>query len=164
MLSARISNFPLSLRGLMHDRENLGFALSRASRRWKQLLDTQLKPEGITYATWVTLVYLQRVGEGITQKRLAEEMQIESPSLVSHLDYLEREGLIERRTSQQDRRAKTLHLASKARPLLDTFDRVAGDTRQQLLAGISDTDIRVCLRVMQRIIDNSSHSSLQAEQ
>ncbi len=137
------------------DENNLGFSLLRASRRWRRQLNLQLKPKGITYATWATLVYLQRGGNGITQKQLAEDMQIEGPSLVSHLDYLEKEGLIERRVSARDRRVKTVHLKEEAIRVLDIFDVVAAETRSTLFDGIDEEDIKTCLGVLNRIIRNS---------
>ncbi|MFC7692871.1 MarR family transcriptional regulator [Paeniroseomonas aquatica] len=71
---------------------------------------------GLTEARWLALLALARGGDGMTQKDLAQRLLIEGPTLVRTLDWLERQGLVERRESTQDRRAKTLHLTVQATP------------------------------------------------
>ena len=59
------------------------FAFARVTRRWRKLLDERLKDLGVTQARWTTMVYLQRGGEGLTQRELAQLMAIENPTLGS---------------------------------------------------------------------------------
>lgn len=136
-------------------RERFGFALSRVARIWRRHLDQRLAPRGISYARWVTLVYLQRGGAGMQQRELADFMGIEAPTLVRTLDRLERLGLIERRPHPEDRRAKSVHLTAAASRDLDAFSRAAADVRSELLAGISEADLRTCFEVLDTIIGNA---------
>lgn len=136
-------------------RERFGFALSRVARSWRRHLDQRLAPQGISYARWVTLIYLQRGGEGMPQKELADYMGIEAPTLVRTLDQLERLGLIERRPHPEDRRAKSVHLTSAANRDLDAFSSAAAAVRGELLAGVTETDLETSLRVLDRILANA---------
>lgn len=136
-------------------RERFGFALSRLARSWRRHLDARLAPRGISYARWVTLVYLRRVGEGMQQRELADYMGIEAPTLVRTLDQLEKLGLIERRPHPQDRRAKTVHLTAAASRDLATFSEAAASVRAELLAGIDDTELEACFDVLERVLANA---------
>ena len=89
-------------------RDQFPFTSARVARRWRKLLDERLKDLGVTQARWFTMVCLQRGGGGLTQRELAHLMTIENPTLVRLLDSLEEQGLIERRHSERDRRARLL--------------------------------------------------------
>lgn len=136
-------------------RERFGFVLSRLARSWRSHLDQRLASQGISYARWVTLIYLQRGGEGMQQKELADYMGIEAPTLVRTLDRLERLDLIERRPHPQDRRAKSVHLTEAACRDLEAFTEAASDIRADLLTGVSDADLEVCFRVLETVLGNA---------
>jgi len=135
--------------------DSIGFMLSRALRRWRKQLDERLKARGITYATWSTLVFIQRGGDGMLQRELAAFMDIEAPTLVRHLDHLEGEGLVERRASPTDRRAKSVFLTRRANRVLGVFQKIADQTREELLAGIASDDVERCQLVLEKIISNA---------
>jgi MarR family transcriptional regulator, transcriptional regulator for hemolysin len=144
-------------------RREFGFVTAEVKRMATQAMDKRMRPLGLSQATWRTLFYLDRHGEGITQRALAEYMGIEGPSLVRLLDNLERGGLVERRPSPTDRRANTLHLTAKARPLLKTINRIADELRVELFGGIDEEELRAAHNVMQRIVDNATHLKLEFE-
>lgn len=136
-------------------RERFGFALSRLARHWRRRLDARLAPRGISYARWVTLIYLQRGGEGMQQRELADYMGIEAPTLVRTLDHLERLKLIERRPHPGDRRAKAVYLSADAQRDLATFSEAAAGVRTELMKGVSDADLEICFRVLETILANA---------
>lgn len=136
-------------------RTELGFALGEATHLWRQTLDRRLRPLGLSQATWRTLFHLERRGEGISQRALAELMGIEGPSLVRLLDSLERDDLVERRPAVHDRRANTLHLTAKARPLLAALHRVADEVRNELLGGVDESELQIATQVLLAISANA---------
>lgn len=136
------------------EREEFGVELGRVYRSWRTLVDTQLRPLGMTQARWITLLYISRGGIGLLQKDLAERMGIEGPSLVRLLDALENAGLVTRKEAEEDRRGKTLALTRTAQPIIDEIERVVGDSRQHLLGDVSDEDIASCIRVLRHIREN----------
>lgn len=147
----------------MEMRRDFGFAVAEAKRLATQAMDKRMRPLGLSQATWRTLFHLERHGEGITQRALAENMGIEGPSLVRLLDNLERSGLVERRPSATDRRANTLHLTAKARPLLKTINRVAEELRAELFDGIGEEALRGARDVLQQMADNAARLKLDLE-
>jgi MarR family transcriptional regulator for hemolysin len=136
-------------------REEFGFRLGKLSRWWRHQLDENLKPLDLTQARWVVLLHLDRGGDGLLQKQLAEYIGVEGPSLVRTLDALEERGLIERRTSPEDRRGKTVHLTRKGRKVNSEIHDIAVSIREDLLNGISETELRACLDVFDRIRKNT---------
>ncbi len=138
--------------------ERFGFKLTHLSRHWRARLDHQLRSTGLTQAKWSTLVYLARGGDGMLQKDLARFIGIEGPTLVRLLDSLQALGWIERRPSPQDRRGKRVHLTAAARPTLERFDHEAAAVRADLLAGVSEEELQLCIQVFERILANAGHT------
>ncbi|WP_417565340.1 MarR family transcriptional regulator [Marinobacter sp.] len=136
-------------------REQFPFAVARVTRRWRKMLDERLKDLGVTQARWSTMVYLEKGGEGLTQRELASLMAIENPTLVRLLDSLEQQGLIERRPCPNDRRARRLHLTDAGRAFMDDLSGRAEVLREEMLKGISDEEIECTVKVFHKILENA---------
>ena len=136
-------------------RAEFPFAVARVTRRWRKLLDERLKDLGVTQARWTTMFYLQRGGEGLTQRELAKLMAIENPTLVRLLDSLEQQDLIERRPCPRDRRARRLYLTPDGTSFMNILNERAAELREQMLAGLSDKEISDTVEVFHRILDNA---------
>lgn len=131
-------------------------SLFNARNRVRFAMDDQFRPIGITDATWRTLFYLNQTGDGVQQKQLARTMGIEGPSLVRLLDNLEKKNFIERKSSPEDRRSKTIHLTASARKQLDTLQTIAAKVRKRLLKDISSSDLETCIKVFKKILDTET--------
>jgi MarR family transcriptional regulator for hemolysin len=131
-------------------RYRVGRTIGRVARRWRARLDARIAAYGLTESRWLTLLDLARNGDGVTQKELAARLAVEASSLVRTLDWLARQGLVERRGVAHDRRAKTVHLTARAAPLLQRIEEVAATVRAEILAGIPEADLATCLRVLER--------------
>ncbi len=128
-------------------------SLFNVRNRVRFAMDDQFRPLGVTDATWRTLFYLQQVGDGVQQKELARVMGIEGPSLVRLLDNLEAKDLIVRKSSLQDRRGKTIHLTRAALPQLSSLKEIAATVRKTLLKDITQEELKICVRVFQKILE-----------
>ena len=136
-------------------RDQFPFAVVRVTRRWRKMLDERLKDLGVTQARWSTMVYLEKGGEGLTQRELASLMAIENPTLVRLLDSLEQQNLIERRPCPNDRRARRLHLTNAGRAFMDDLSERAEVLREEMLEGISDKEIECTVKVFHKILENA---------
>jgi MarR family transcriptional regulator for hemolysin len=136
---------------LAHTQWRLGMSIAQIARRWRGRLDARIADFGLTEARWLALLTLSRYGDGLTQKDLANRLLIEGPTLVRTLDWLEGQGLVERRSSAQDRRAKTLHLTERAVPLIQRIEAAATLVRAEILAGIPEEDLAACVAVLERV-------------
>ena len=106
-------------------RWRVGRAIGQVARRWRARLDARIAAFGLTESRWLVLLHLARNGDGLTQKDLAARLAVEAPTLVRTLDWLEREGFVERRGVPHDRRTKTVHLTEKATPLLRRIEEAS---------------------------------------
>jgi len=129
----------------------LGRAIGQISRRWRARLDGRMAGYGLTEARWLPLLHLARWGAGPSQKELAASLGVEGPTLVRTLDWLEREGLVERRPVPHDRRAKTVHLTPRAVALHREIEREAQAVRAEILEGIGEAELATCIAVLDRI-------------
>lgn len=94
--------------------------LKASGEAWRGALTRALEPLGLTMLQWGVLEgVLTKPGQ--SQTDLAHRIGLDSPSLVRLLDSLERRGLVERRSSPQDRRVKQLWPKDAA---LDEAERV----------------------------------------
>lgn len=122
------------------------FRMTRAVRHWRKQLDLQLKHESLTEATCRPLIYIDRMGDGVRQKDLAYEMEIEGSSLVRLIDSLEKAGLVFRRVEKEDRRANNLYLTADGRELVKKVRGIADVLNRKVLSHISTRDEAACLR------------------
>jgi len=125
-------------------------SLAASSRMWRRHLDLRFRDLDLSQARWSVLFELSRTEE-VTQIELARTLGIEAATLVRLLDGLEGAGLIERRPSAEDRRAKTLHLTETAVPLIVRMEEISVASRAEILEGISQQDLRIATKVLTRI-------------
>ncbi len=130
---------------------DFGRRLFRLGQLWRREIDVRMRVFGLTDATWRPLFYLGRFGDGMRQTDLASALTIEGPSLVRLLDALERQGLVERHAEPDDRRVKTLRMTEAGRATYQQLATVYAEVSHRLLAGVSDAEIVVCLRVFDLI-------------
>lgn len=129
----------------------IGILLQDTARAWRLKLDQRLRPLGLSQAKWRALVLVDRAGDGVTQRELAELLGVEGPTLVRLLDRLEADGWMERRMCERDRRSRRIHLTPQARGMLARIEAVAAELRQELLAGMADGDLAVLDRMLRDI-------------
>jgi len=89
----------------------------------------------MTRAQWAILIWLERQ-PGITQKELAELLEVEPITVARLIDRLEARGMVERRPDPRDRRIWRLHLCSPAHPMLREIDRQRAEITRMLATGI----------------------------
>ena len=129
----------------------LGLRLAEVSRLWRATLDQRLRPHGLSTARWVTLVNLSAHPEGLTQNALAIRGGIRGSTLVRQLDLLEADGWVERRDSPADRRVKKVFLTARARPVLEQISAVGGELRRELVDGLDEAELRICVALLDRL-------------
>ena len=138
-------------------RERLLDDLSRVQRKMRALFDARVKERGLTLPRARALLILGR-GVNLNQRELAEELDIETPTLVRLLDGMEKQGFIERQSVEGDRRAKqiamTPHGAKVAEEVLD----LARSLRADVLKSISASDMSTTVRVFAAMSENIAQS------
>jgi MarR family transcriptional regulator for hemolysin len=140
------------------DSEAIGPLLHGAARSWRLKLDARLKPMGLSQAKWRTLLHLSVASDPLTQAEIAARLGIEEPTLVTLLHRLERDGWIVRRNASHDRRCKTVHLGKRAHLIIARINATAAKLRHELLADISASQLKICIRVLAAIRDKAERN------
>jgi len=133
---------------------SIGLNIGCIARRWRARVDERLVGLGLTMSKWLPLRWLAVSGGSLPQRRLVELTGVEGPSLVRVLDDLERQGFIERRDCEADRRAKIIYLTKKVDPIMRQALPQADGVQKQALAGISPEELATCQSVLERILNN----------
>jgi DNA-binding MarR family transcriptional regulator len=117
-----------------------GFLISRMGLVAQKRFAERLESLKLTPRMWGALNVLAAEG-AITQHALGKCVGIDPSSMVSTLDELEAQGLVERRRHPSDRRAHALHLTAEGRQSLGRGRELAERAQEELLAPL-DPDER----------------------
>ncbi len=105
---------------VVSDQPDVLFLLHDLARMLRLDADRRAGCHGLTRAQWVILFWLDRQ-PGLSQKELAEILEVEPITVARLIDRLEEHGMVERRADPGDRRVWRLHLLAPARPVLDAL-------------------------------------------
>ncbi|MBO0710636.1 MAG: MarR family transcriptional regulator [Acetobacteraceae bacterium] len=135
------------------DRELL-FLLHDVARLLRLDADKRARTHGMTRAQWAILVWLERQ-PGISQKELAETLEVEPITVARLIDRLEARGMVERRPDPKDRRIWRLHLRLPAFEILREIHRERIEITEFLTEGIGpealDTTTETLLRMKEKL-------------
>lgn len=137
--------------------ENLSLAeqFARVARLWKTAACNELAPLKLTHSRWTALWKLKRLGDNVSQKVLADALEIELGSLMRTLNQLEEQGLISRHCSEQDKRARLVVMTDQGHQLLDQIESTVMDVRRKLLSDISEQELQFVSDILSRIAHNA---------
>lgn len=130
--------------------EQFSESMFLTNHAWRTELDRRLRPLGFSHSRWLLLLYLSR-HDGCTHSELAQHMGIEAATLVKLVDHMEKESLLKRCGSEVDRRVKHLHLSDEGKKVVTDIRSYAADLRKELLAGLSQAEIKTALDVLNSI-------------
>jgi DNA-binding MarR family transcriptional regulator len=140
-------------------KQTFGFLLNDSARLMRKRFEQRARGIGLTRAQWQVLAYLAR-HEGIQQSALADILELEPITLVRILDRLEEGGYVERRRHPTDRRVWQLFLQPKARPIFEQMLEIGDATRDEALAGLTESEIAVITRCLETMRANLVAASL----
>jgi MarR family transcriptional regulator for hemolysin len=126
-------------------------AFVHLARRYRAHANATLRSLGVSDATALPVLFLSRLGDGVRQKDLAEEVGVEGPSLVRLLDQLQGAGFVTREEDPEDRRAKRLRLTESGRALAEKAEAALDAMRETLLRDVADEDLAVAAKVFTRL-------------
>lgn len=104
----------------------------------------------MTRAQWVTLFWLER-RPGLSQKELAEILEVEPITVARMIDRLQARGMVERRPDPADRRIWRLHLRDEAQPVLDELHEERSAMRDMATLGLDETTLATVTEALCRM-------------
>ncbi|HEY8288696.1 MAG TPA: MarR family transcriptional regulator [Acetobacteraceae bacterium] len=135
---------------MQHFKRDLLFLMHDVARLLRVHADKRARAHGMTRAQWGILVWLERQ-PGLSQKELAELLDVEPITVARLIDRLEARGMVERRPDPKDRRIWRLHLRPAAHAVLGEIDRHRAEMTRMVSEGIDDETLEVMIEALLRM-------------
>ncbi|HRO46163.1 MarR family transcriptional regulator [Agriterribacter sp.] len=135
--------------------ELYSFITGVASTAIARRLQKNFKQHGIdiTIEQWSVLYHLWKQ-DGLSQQELCSATFRDKPSITRLVDNLEKQQLVKRVASLEDRRINRIYLSETAAVLRDQTMDMANQTLNEALIAVSAEEIEICKSVLQRVYDN----------
>ncbi|NUP05655.1 MAG: MarR family transcriptional regulator [Polyangiaceae bacterium] len=135
----------------------IGFWINRVYQASRGEMYRAFREQGedVTPEQWMILIRLWE-RDGPSQAELSEGTLRDAPTISRILKTMEEHGLIERRASAEDARARAVHLTERGRRLRKKLVPVARALVARLTAGIEPSDVETTRRTLQRMFENVS--------
>lgn len=131
--------------------------LAETSRVVREEFRRRAQHLNLTQPQWLTLLKLSRE-PGINQACLAGHLEVNPVTVTQNIDRLVKAGLVLRERQEGDRRAVSLFLTDKAKPLLDELNEIAEDVRALAFDGFSLAEAKLLEDMLVRVKKNFSDS------
>ena len=132
----------------------IGLLVASVAKLLSREFDAALVAVGGSRSTWLVLQSLKAAGHR-TQGELAEAMGIRQPTLSHHLDALERDGLVRRERTSDNRRVQRVTVTESGEALFLRLRRAAGAFEGRLRAGLDDTEVAELRRLLAQLAENA---------
>ena len=141
--------------------ELYSFITGKASTAIARRLQKNFKLSGIeiTIEQWSVLYHLWKQ-EGQSQQQLCEATFRDKPSITRLVDNLEKQKLVKRVPSKEDRRINLIYLTKEALNLQEKTVALANKTLNEALEGVTNGQIEIAKEVLQKVYDNLSNLPL----
>ncbi|MCB2088433.1 MAG: MarR family transcriptional regulator [Sphingomonadaceae bacterium] len=142
--------------------DNIGYLLADAARLLRRRFDQQVQGHGVT-GPQARLLLILNANSAQTQAYYADQMEVEPITLCRMVDRLAEAGLVERRPSPTDRRARQLFLTNEGQSRIEQL-RVDVDVMiNDMMQGLSQQEHETMLSLLQTIRANLAPQEMMQE-
>lgn len=135
------------------DRTAFGHTVADVTRLLRRVFDRRATELQLTRAQWRALSRIHRQ-PGLSQKQLAEELELEPLAVGRVIDRLESTGFVERRADPADRRCWRLFPAARSAEVMAGMKRLANGLHAEILSDVTADELDTAMRVLERVRDN----------
>ena len=128
-----------------------GMASTAVARRLQK--NFRLAGLEITIEQWSVLYQLWKQ-DALSQQELCNRTFRDKPSITRLIDNLEKQKLVKRMPSKEDRRINLVCLTEPAKLLQDKTIELANQTMDEALIGVNKNEIEIVKQVFQKVYDN----------
>jgi DNA-binding MarR family transcriptional regulator len=155
---------PLRKTRLAYFERDLLFLLNDVARLLRVDADKRARAHGMTRAQWAILIWLERQ-PGISQKELAELLEVEPITVARLVDRLEGRAMVERRPDPRDRRIWRLHLLLPAHLVLREISQQRSEMAAMVTHGVDEDSQTIMIEALARMkatLTRDSHPNRRA--
>ncbi|MCB1387644.1 MAG: MarR family transcriptional regulator [Rhodobacteraceae bacterium] len=135
------------------DAKSLLVLINDAARLTRSEFGRSARDHKLTLLQWRTLGVLAR-GEAMTQSAIAARIEASPMTMSDIVNRLESLGYVDRQTDPADSRAKRVHLAPAALPIVEDMRAIAQSLTARALAGFSDAERDQLAALLARVMAN----------
>ena len=125
--------------------------LVKTARKLRTRFNARVVERGLTYPRARALAALSR--QPMTQRELAEDLELEGPTIVRLLDGMEQQRLVRRTSVPGDRRLKRIELTAHGEETAAIVSGVSHELRDTILRHVPETDMMTALKVLRLVAD-----------
>ena len=112
----------------------------------------RLKDLGMSQASWVAVAAIARNADPLSQIELAQELGVESATIVPLVNRLVGLGLVERVITERDKRKRLLVATEKGLEVYHQVKTVADALREEILSSITAEERERTQRVLETLL------------
>lgn len=137
------------------DNRDLTFShlLYLTAHHWRLAVDRRLRGLGMSQASWVAVAAIARNDTSLSQSELAQELGIETATLVPLINRLVEQQLVQRVLTEQDKRKRLLVATEQGMALYHQVKTVADGLREEILSVISPEEQEQTRRVLEKLLN-----------
>ena len=139
----------------------IGFLFHDVARFRSIVFDEFMQTHDLTRAQWWVLANLFR-HDGLTQRDLAERMEIGAVTMSGLIDRLEAQGWVERRDDPKDRRGKRIWLTRRAEDIRPVVAKGVNQLNRTSMKGLTNEQIENLVEML-RVIRTNLLEDVNAE-
>ncbi|HEX7852171.1 MAG TPA: MarR family transcriptional regulator [Sphingobium sp.] len=121
-------------------KRDLSRKLTVIARHLRNRFDQSVTKLGVTRSQW-TLIAVVSSRPGLTQRTIAEILEISEAAAGRLIDRLCAEGLLERKARSDDRRAYSVYVTDAAAPYLETLSGIARRNEDETFSGLTEAQL-----------------------
>lgn len=131
---------------------NFSHLLYLTAHHWRLAVNRRLKNLGMSQASWVAVSAIARNEQPLSQSELAQELGVESATIVPLINRLVELELVERVKPDSDKRKRLLVATAKGMALFHQVKAVADDLREEILTAITPEEREQTHRVLEKLL------------
>ncbi len=135
----------------------VGYNCRRAYLAIMPLFDARMEQYALRAVDFSVLTLIN-ANPSLTQRRLAQAVNVSPPNMATLLDKLEQRGLLLRQRNPLDKRSQTLVLTTEGARLCAKAETTASELETQATAMLSDAERAQLLHLLQKIYGAEEHA------
>ena len=137
-------------------KRTISLRISILARNLRNYFDRQVAVLGVTRSQWA-MIAVVATNPGATQRMIADALEMSEASAGRLVDRLCSEGLLTRRSREDDSRAKAIDISDAAEPLLEKLTIIAQQSEDRMFKGFSDEEIETLSILLDKVYANLSN-------
>lgn len=134
----------------------IAYITSRGAKTLAERLEDRFSGSGVSRVQWIAMYYVNGC-PSITQKQLADKMNLKEPTVVRLLDRMEADHMLRRVCSRTDRRVRYLEMTEQGMELYQGLLGRVEQFKEDAIKGIDEEKLEVFKEVLGQMLNNTEH-------